>query len=216
LHGSLERACGTLNLVKKVVAIGALAALLVGGRLAINSQQNRVTRIIDGDTIEISGNKRHVRLIGIDTAEVGECYRDQSSKMTAGLLLGQQVKVETDINEMDNFGRVLGYVYTADGTMVNRKLLEAGAGEFFYDSVNVKYQKELIAAAENARANEVGFWKTCGPCVVKGNYDIHGKRYYHLPEFRHYESVVVNLDKADRWFCGEEAASKAGFIRARE
>ena len=91
-----------------------------------------------------------------------------------------------------------------------------GAAEFFYDSVNLKHQDELALAAETARENDVGFWNACGPCKIKGNYDIHGKRYYHLPEFRHYSQVVVNLDKADRWFCSEDEAIEAGFIRARD
>ncbi|KKU90736.1 hypothetical protein A3H89_01985 [Candidatus Amesbacteria bacterium RIFCSPLOWO2_02_FULL_48_11] len=74
----------------------------------------------------------------------------------------------------------------------------------------------MVSAAETAKENEAGFWKTCGPCAVKGNYDIHGKRYYHLPSFRHYSQVVVNLDEADRWFCSEREAVKAGFVRARD
>lgn len=63
---------------------------------------------------------------------------------------------------------------------------------------------------------KLGMWKTCGPCDIKGNYDIHGTRYYHLPSFRHYNQVVINLDKGDRWLCGEDYAIKAGYTRARE
>ncbi|MEK7155032.1 MAG: thermonuclease family protein [Patescibacteria group bacterium] len=197
-----------------------LIAVVVGVVAVINAvfspQIHQVVRIIDGDTVEVSGYAKSIRLIGIDTAEKGECYREESTKATQDLLLDKLVRVETDANETDNFGRVLGYVYLTDGTFVNKMLLEQGVGRFFYDSVNLKHQEELITADEEARSGNRGLWKKCGPCRVKGNYDIHGKRYYHLPEFRHYSQVVVNLDKADRWFCSEDEAIKAGFVRARE
>jgi len=196
-----------------MVVLMVILALVVA---VFSSQKHNVTRIIDGDTVEISGYETNIRLIGIDTAEEGECYRTESTKLTKDLMLGRKVRVETDENEKDNFGRVLAYIYLTDGTMANKKLLEVGAGQFFYDSVNLKYQEELVQTAEKARQSRAGLWKACGPCVVKGNYDIRGRRYYHLPEFRHYSQVVVNLDKADRWFCSEAEAINAGFIRARD
>lgn len=52
--------------------------------------------------------------------------------VTRDLLLNKPVRIETDVNETDNFGRILGYVYLADGTFANERLLELGAGEFFY------------------------------------------------------------------------------------
>jgi micrococcal nuclease len=202
--------------MKKLVMLGMGIVVLSVAITLFSFDRHVVTRIVDGDTVEVSGFDKNVRLIGIDTAEEGECYRDESTQATLELLLNKSVKVETDTNERDNFGRILAYVYLPDGNLINKRLLELGAGEFFYDSVNLIHQDELILAAETARKNQVGYWKTCGPCVVKGNYDIHGKRYYHLPEFRHYSQVVVNLDKADRWFCSEVAAIRAGFTRARE
>lgn len=202
--------------MSKILLALAIIVGAVGLSYLFNGKGHRVVKIVDGDTVEVSGYDNNIRLIGIDTAEVGECYRNESTKITKDLLLNKQVKIEVDENEKDNFGRVLAYVYLLNGTFANKQLLEAGAGGFFYDSVNLKHQDELIFAAETARESVAGFWKKCGPCVVKGNYDIHGKRYYHLPEFRHYSQVVVNLDKADRWFCSEEAAIKAGFVRARD
>ncbi len=199
---------------KLLISSGIVTAVILV--TALFTSRRMVTRIIDGDTIEVSGYDKNIRLIGIDTAEEAECYRGESTKITRDLLLNMPVRIETDENERDNFGRVLAYLYLLDGTFANKRLLEAGAGEFFYDSVNLKHQNELISAAESARGSGVGFWKACGPCVVKGNYDIHGKRYYHLPEFRHYSQAVVNLDKADRWFCSEAEAIKAGFVRARD
>ena len=176
----------------------------------------RVVWVIDGDTV-ILADRTHIRLIGINTPEKGECYSHQATALTTSLLFTKGVTLEKDLNPFDRYGRTLAYVFLPhDQKSVNEKLLEKGAGVFFLDSVNVKYQKQLMAAAETARLKPVGLWKECGPCVVKGNYDIHGHRYYHLPSFRHYNQVVMNLPKGDRWFCSEAAAQKAGFTRARE
>ena len=46
--------------------------------------------------------------------------------------------------------------------------------------------------------------------------DKNDKRWSHLPYFRHYDQVEVNLDHGDRWFCTEKEAIEAGFERARE
>src|SRR3989344_6876508 len=132
----------------KLSLIGVAIALLIAISAFFYSRLHVVTRIIDGDTIEVFGYDKNIRLIGIDTAEDGECYREESTKVTRKLLLNKQVRIETDANETDNFGRVLAYVYLTDGTFVNKQLLEKGAGEFFYESVNLKYQAELVSAAE--------------------------------------------------------------------
>ena len=64
----------------------------------------------------------------------------------------------------------------------------------------------------------MGLWAECwkeSDCAIKGNVDRNDKRWYHLPEFRHYDQTEMNLDHGDRWFCTEEQAIKAGFERAR-
>lgn len=198
-----------------ILIAGSIAALSLI-TLISSSPRHTVVRVIDGDTIQVSGYDRNIRLIGIDTPEAGECYRDQSTEAATRLLLGKPVRIRTDENDQDNFGRILAYAYLPDGSFVNKELLKSGAGMFFYDSVNIKHQQELIDAAEAARTEGAGLWTACGPCEVKGNYDTSGRRYYHLPQFRHYSQTLVNLDQADRWFCSEEAASRAGFTRARD
>lgn len=198
-----------------LVLSGVVGIAVAAFVLFVQPRSLTVTRVIDGDTIVLSDG-RHIRLIGIDAPEEGECYAGEAAADAAHLLLGQNVHVETDVNELDQFGRTLAYVTLAEGSMVNRELLDRGAGMFFYDSVNLRHQQNLIEVAESARVGERGLWRTCGPCVVKGNYDTSGHRFYHLPQFRHYPQVVVNLDDADRWFCSEADAAAAGFTRARE
>lgn len=204
---------------KKVAGGAAVLVLSILILLFLGNKYQSVVGVIDGDTIKLEA-KETVRLIGIDTPEEEECFAEEATQITKNLVLNKKVRLEFDKNTMDHFGRKLAYVFI-DGLFLNQKLLEEGAGKFFLDTVNTKYQQELIAAANLAHEQKKGLWQKCAAdpkagCNVKGNYDIHGHRYYHLPEFRHYSVTKVNLENGDQWFCSEEEAQKAGFTKARE
>ncbi|MCJ7792928.1 MAG: thermonuclease family protein [Candidatus Marinimicrobia bacterium] len=177
-----------------------------------------VSEVTDGDTIKLNDGRR-VRYIGIDAPEEETCFAEEATEINQELVLGKEVRLERDLNEMDQFGRYLAYVYVVEGDeefFVNQTLLTEGAGEFFLDTINLKYQEALVQAAEEAHEKKKGLWQVCGPCLIKGNVDRLDKRWYHLPSFRHYDQVVVNLGHGDQWFCSEEEAQEAGFERARE
>lgn len=189
-----------------------------------NKQALEVTAVIDGDTIRLADGTR-VRYIGIDAPEKEGCYAQEAKQVNQKLVIGKKVRIETDLNEMDRFGRTLAYVYlektNKEKVFVNEYLLSQGAGEFFLDTVNQRYEFLLVTAAEKAHSQNKGLWSVCAPdpqsgCQIKGNLDRLDHRWYHLPEFRHYDQVVINLSKGDRWFCTETQAQKAGFQRARE
>lgn len=182
-----------------------------------------VSEVIDGDTIRLADGTE-VRYLMIDTPEPEECYSEKAKEINQQLVEGKKVRIETDLNEMDRFGRTLAYVYLQDNgkeVFVNEYLLEEGAAIFFLDTVNLKYQERLVEVVERAHAENKGLWYFCAPdpelgCQIKGNLDKLDHRWYHLPSFRHYDQVKVNLDHGDRWFCTEEEAITAGFKRARE
>lgn len=183
-----------------------------------------VVKVIDGDTIKLKDG-RSVRYINIDTPELDACFGEEAKAINERLVAEKKVRLETDTNEMDRFGRQLAYVYVenekGEEVFVNQYLLEEGAGEFFLDTVNLRYQDVLIETAQRAHEEDKGLWQACAPdpevgCQVKGNLDRLDKRWYHLPSFRHYDQVVINLEDGDRWFCSEEEAQTAGFKRSRE
>ncbi len=91
-----------------------------------------VTRIVDGDTIEL-GNGEMVRLVGIDTPEVGECGFDRASENLARLVLGKQVRLTISDEDRDYYGRLLRYVDV--GTMdAGLRLIKNGLAISRYDS----------------------------------------------------------------------------------
>lgn len=108
-------------------------------------------RVVDGDTIVVlmDGKKEKVRMIGIDTPE--SVHPDKSkntpmgkiaSKYTKDHLEGQYVRLETDVQERDKYGRILAYVYL-DDKMFNKTLLEEGLANLMTIPPNVKYVDEF-------------------------------------------------------------------------
>jgi endonuclease YncB( thermonuclease family) len=91
-----------------------------------------VTRVVDGDTIEL-GNGETVRLVGIDTPEVGECGFERSSEVLGELVLNQQVRLSVSDEDRDQYDRLLRYVDV--GTMdAGLRLIKRGLAIARYDS----------------------------------------------------------------------------------
>jgi micrococcal nuclease len=99
-----------------------------------------VTRVIDGDTIEVglpdARNDRsttRVRLWGIDCPEAArpgraaEPLAADATALVRRLVEGRLVRLELEPRQVrDSFGRVLAHVGLEDSTSLNARLLEAG------------------------------------------------------------------------------------------
>lgn len=93
--------------------------------------------VIDGDTIETSAGT--VRIIGIDAPETGECGYAEASALVSSLLSPGDLAMLTvpdGENEADQYGRILRYVDTTQGTDVALSLLAAGLAVARYDSTD--------------------------------------------------------------------------------
>lgn len=130
--------------------------------------QARVTRVVDGDTIEVSiGGRRYtVRYIGVDTPESVapgqpvECYGREASRRNRELVEGKTVLLEKDVSETDRYGRLLRYVW-ADGVMVNAVLVAEGYAQVATFPPDVKYVDLFRRLQEEARARGLGLWGAC-------------------------------------------------------
>jgi endonuclease YncB( thermonuclease family) len=91
-----------------------------------------VARVVDGDTVEL-GNGETVRLVGIDTPEVGECGFEAASADLAMLVLGRSVELVRSDEDRDGYGRLLRYVDVA-GTDAGLSLIRNGRAIAAYDS----------------------------------------------------------------------------------
>ncbi len=137
------------------------------------SEQAKVTRVIDGDTIEveIGGEQKKVRLIGIDTPETVDprravgCFGKEASDETKRVLESKQVSLEKDVSETDKFGRSLRYVYLKldDETIlfVNDYLVRQGFAHALTFPPDIKYSQRFVEAQKEARESLRGLWARC-------------------------------------------------------
>lgn len=131
-----------------------------------------VTRVIDGDTIEveISGVEYTVRYIGIDTPETVDprrpvgCFGAEASARNRELVEGKAVELEKDVSETDDFGRLLRYVW-ADGQMVNETLVRDGYALAATYPPDVRYAELFASLQMAAREAGRGLW---GPACEAG------------------------------------------------
>lgn len=121
-----------------------------------------VTRVVDGDTIEIE-NGQKIRYIGIDTPETVnpttpiECFGQEASNKNKELVLGKKVRLEKDISETDKYGRLLRYVWVGN-ILVNDYLVRQGYALASSYAPDVTYQNQLQEAQKEARENSRGLW----------------------------------------------------------
>ena len=137
------------------------------------AEAHRVAKVVDGDTIdvEIDGQVKRVRLIGVNTPETVdprrpvECFGREASNKAKELLAGKRVRLEVDPSqdERDRYGRLLRYVFLEDGRNFNKLMIEEGyAYEYTYEQP-YKYQAEFREAHIEAASNKRGLWSddTC-------------------------------------------------------
>lgn len=96
-----------------------------------------LSRVIDGDTIWTSAGK--VRLIGIDSPELGQCgYSEAVQTLQAAVAVGDRVYLELPEgeNDSDSYGRLLRYVTTVDGVDLGLMQLQGGHAVARYDSLD--------------------------------------------------------------------------------
>lgn len=128
-----------------------------------------VVVVYDGDTVKIrfdDGREHKARLIGIDAPEI-EDERDEvkflahlSKRFTFFHLYRKRVKLEYDWERLDQYGRLLVYVWTEDAGLFNELILKEGfASVLTKFPYNQGYRKRFIAAERHARALEKGFWQ---------------------------------------------------------
>jgi micrococcal nuclease len=126
----------------------------------------KVTRIVDGDTLIARVSVRRserVRLIGIDTPEVGRCYAAQATLTARKLALNRRVKLQGDRTQSrrDRFGRLLAYVLLPSGRDLGRELIRSGRGVVLVFSRPFAKLASYRAAEAAARSARLGLWSAC-------------------------------------------------------
>ncbi len=123
------------------------------------AEKVRVIRVIDGDTIVVSGGRR-VRYIGIDTPEVRgipDVFGPEATDYNRRLVEGRTVSLVKDVSKEDRFGRLLRFVY-ADGILVNAELVREGFAEATAFEPDITYAGCFAALEREAAEAGRGMW----------------------------------------------------------
>ena len=126
----------------------------------------KITRAVDGDTLEISpkvDGKDTVRLIGIDAPEeaTARCRAQplaEEATFEASLWEGLRVRLEFDEDRTDQYGRLLAYVHDpVIGEMMNAEMLRSGYAQVYIVTPNTEHEDELRKAQKEAKELAMGY-----------------------------------------------------------
>lgn len=143
--------------IRSFIVLCLSVGLLWTGACAATVETVKVERVIDGDTIVIVGGER-VRYIGIDAPESGEPLYYEAKRFNEQLVDGKYVKLERDVSDKDDYGRLLRYVYV-DSIFVNGEMVRNGYAVAKRYPPNTKHQIYLEKMEKEARQLRRGLWQ---------------------------------------------------------
>jgi endonuclease YncB( thermonuclease family) len=137
----------------------ALALILFLPMSAAMADITGKPRVIDGDTVEIAGER--IRLNGIDTPEANQsclddagkrwrCGREATLALTA--IVGDQV-ITCKGDERDKYKRLIAVCF-AGGKNLNAKMVQQGWALAYR-----KYSTNYVAEEADAKTKKLGLWR---------------------------------------------------------
>ncbi len=138
---------------------------------AIRTVTGTVTKISDGDTIQVTTpeqTKLKVRLYGIDAPETpkinrqsgqvhqpGQPYGEEAQKALKYKIMGKQVKLE--ILDIDKYKRMVCMVWLDDRN-INLEMVREGYAEAFIEYLKPPYREQFLKAEREAKSTRLGIW----------------------------------------------------------
>lgn len=140
---------------------GGIPGALAGILSTLNQEiQGKVICVLDGDTIEVLQDKKpvRIRLANIDAPEKKQAFGRWSANQLKALLAAQPVTVT--YMQTDRYGRIIGHVFTTNGTDASRFMVQSGAA-WVYERYNV--DESLPALQREAQEQKRGLWTDSNP-----------------------------------------------------
>lgn len=125
-----------------------------------------VDYVVDGDTVNLR-NRESVRLIGMNTPEMGQPYSSKAKDKLKELIEGKNVMLEKDITDRDQYGRLLRYIWLGD-ILINLEMVKLGYANSYSYPPDIKHQDQIVAAERKAREGKTGLWAPAetSACVI--------------------------------------------------
>jgi micrococcal nuclease len=116
-----------------------------------------VTKVIDGDTVDIQDGSR-IRLIGMNTPEKGQpCFQEATDRLEE-LVLDKEVCLERDKTDKGKYGRLLRHIFLESMNM-NLLMVKEGYANVYFVSPDTKYLGQFQQAEKYAKENNGCIWK---------------------------------------------------------
>ena len=137
-----------------------------------------VTRIIDGDTIEVNENIS-VRLLGINSPERGEEYYNEAKEFLENKILKKKVKLKFGKNKFDKYKRILAYVYF-ENKNINLDLVENGFANYYFPSGKDIFYNDFVNSWGSCIDKEINLCEKsrekCSNCILLKEFDYKNDR----------------------------------------
>ena len=129
------------------------------------AQPATVNYVHDGDTLFLTtsdDDNLKVRLLAVDTPEVGECGGAEATAYLSSLAPeGSTVYTLADVEPLDQYGRSLLMLWAPDGTLINLSLVSHGYAEAVFIGGNRLYEDDVEVAEDMAQESSLGIWGNC-------------------------------------------------------
>ncbi len=131
-------------------------ALVVIAIEPASAAAERVSRVIDGDTVQLEDGRK-VRYAGINAPEEGEPYHRESTQANNLLVGNKTVQLEFGRSKTDKQGRLLAYLYLGR-TLVQAELVKQGWALVMRTQALPRYWEPLLKQQAEAKAAGRGIW----------------------------------------------------------
>ena len=141
---------------KKILLISSLLFLLLPA--ICTAYQAKCTKIIDGDTIDVTTPSKktiRIRLYGVDTPEKSQAFGQKAKQFTSSMVGGKQVNV--NVTGTGPYGRDIGIIHVG-GKCLNEELLKHGFAWVYSRYCKEDFCRKWRAFETRAKVNKVGLW----------------------------------------------------------
>lgn len=148
-----------------VVWLVAQPVLADACRMPARTEAVTTRFVIDGDTLELTDGRR-VRLVGVDTPEVGrrgkpsQPFARAAKERLQELASDQGLRMYVGPEAKDRYGRTLGHLFDAKGHNIEAQLLGEGLGFALAVPPNTALAACHMRAEQLARSASVGLWQS--------------------------------------------------------
>jgi micrococcal nuclease len=129
-----------------------------------------VARVVDGDTVHVNvgGRDEKVRLIGIDTPEVGQCGAAKATALARRIAQGRAVTLVGDATQAtrDRYGRLLAYVWIQKGPDLGYQQLARGYARVYVYDKPFRRLPAYRRAEQIGRARPDSIWRSCSAATT--------------------------------------------------